>query len=392
MAEPLAPPDDLTVPRAGTTTTRGLLSRGLRRLLIDLGRLDGRFAPPAVRAAHAGLLAAIREAMADDPGAVWSALRRPTIGALIRYARFAGRAGEVLGELTATLAVELALAGALRDELRVPAPPRVISLARRTAWALPPGTLVCGATITHAGADGASELDAFALPADSLVAITDGLVLACVDNNPLARVEAHPDKQGNAVDLGGRTAAAWAAGLREALGIVAAYLPELAAEMAAVLQQVVPVGYDERRHVSASYQEAIGTVYLSLHPNAMTLAEALIHEFSHNKINLLFELDAVLENAFTPLYPSPVRPDPRPLHGVLLAVHAFVPVAELYRRMLAAGDPRAQDPGFRRRFAEIVAGNREGAAVLRAHARPTRVGAGVLAEIDRLDRGFEGAA
>ena len=41
----------------------------------------------------------------------------------------------------------------------------------------------------------------------------------------------------------------------------------------------VPVGWDEQRHLSASYQEAIGTVYLSLHPNPLTLAEALIHEF-----------------------------------------------------------------------------------------------------------------
>jgi len=390
MLEPLAPPEDLTIPRPGSTTVRTLLSRALRRLLTDLGRLDVRGAPAADRAGYTVLLAQVRETMASDPGAVWSALRRPTIGALIRYARFGGRASQVLGELTATLLVELAYAGAIDEAVRVRAPTRVISLGQRRVWDLPAGELECGAGVSHHG-DGVRPLEGFAA-ARCHWAIGDALVLACADNNPLAAVEAHPDKQGNAIDLGGRGAEEWVAVLRAALALIEMYMPELAGEMATVLHQIVPVGYDESRHVSASYQEAIGTVYLSLHPNVMTMAEALIHEFSHNKLNVLFELDAVLENAFSPLYPSPVRPDPRPLHGVLLAVHAFQPVARLYAAMLAAGEPCAADPGFGRRYAEIVAGNREGAAVLRAHARPTRVGAGVLREIDAIDRGFGGGA
>jgi len=130
---------------------------------------------------------------------------------------------------------------------------------------------------------------------------------------------------------------------------------------------------------------------MSLHPQAMTMAEALIHEFSHNKLAVLLEQGPLLENAFSPLYPSPVRPDPRPLHGVLLAVHAFLPVARLYERMIAGDDPRARHPEFRARFAAIVAGNGEGAAVLRAHARPTPLGVPLLAEIARWDRHFGGA-
>src|SRR6185503_20664745 len=94
--------------------------------------------------------------------------------------------------------------------------------------------------------------------------------------------------------------------------------------------------------LSASYQEAIGTIYMTLHPSLMTMTEALIHEFSHNKINALFEIDDVLENAWSPLYASPVRPDPRPLHGVLLAVHAFLPVARLYEALIQAREPAAQ--------------------------------------------------
>ncbi len=157
------------------------------------------------------------------------------------------------------------------------------------------------------------------------------------------------------------------------------------------VRQVVPVGYDAERHLSASYQEAIGTLYLTLHPQLMTMTEALIHEFSHNKLGALLELDPLLENAFHPLYKSPVRPDPRPLHGVLLAVHAFQPVARLYERMIEADHPRARSADFRRRYQQILATNREGAETVLTHGVPTEVGAAVLDEIRRWDDHYRGA-
>src|SRR5207253_2764315 len=92
--------------------------------------------------------------------------------------------------------------------------------------------------------------------------------------------------------------------------------------------------------------------------------------------------DDALENSFHPLYTSPVRPDPRPLRGVLLAVHAFLPVARLYEQMIAAGDP-AVNASFRARYDSIRRVNREGAEVLLEHARPTAVGRPILEEIRR---------
>jgi HEXXH motif-containing protein len=229
------------------------------------------------------------------------------------------------------------------------------------------------------------------LSADSLrpevVPIEGEIVLALADNNPLATQDAHPDKQGNAVDLGGHPASEWVASLREALTLVRLHLPAARDEMDLYVQQIVPVGFHADKHLSASYREAIGTLYLSLHPNPLTMVEALVHEFQHNKLNALLELDRVLENAHEPLYRSPVRPDPRPLHGVLLAVHAFLPVALLYERMIAAGDARASIASHRR-LREIARINREGTDVLRAHARPTPVGKALLDELFRWDRHF----
>jgi HEXXH motif-containing protein len=218
------------------------------------------------------------------------------------------------------------------------------------------------------------------------------MVLALADNNPLSMFEAHPDKEGNAIDLGGKSPDEWVATLREALSLVDAYLPDLGREMRLFVQQIVPVGYDEQKHLSASYQEAIGTIYMTLHPSLMTMTEALIHEFSHNKINALFEIDPVLENAFSPLYTSPVRPDPRPLHGVLLAVHAFLPVARLYERMIEEGHPFAKNAAFVERYKRVKQINSEGAEVVLQNGRATEVGRGLLEEIGRWEKHFAQSA
>jgi len=305
-------------------TARSILSAGLRRLLADLESL------PLTRSVRERVRALLR----SEPGRVFSALRRPTVGALIRCSR-AGR-------------VEPLLSDALAAELGLDVDPAIPCLSARR-------------------------------PAGAYHAVERALVLATVDTNPLAMLEAHPDKAGNAIDLGGQPIEAWVASLREALALIDAHLPVLRDELDLVVQQVVPVGYDERTHLSASYAEAVGTIYMTLHPNPWTMAEALIHEHQHNKLNALLDLDPVLLNDRSERYASPVRPDPRPLLGVLLAVHAFLPVEALYRAAIDAGQTART-----RRLEQVVQKNREGAQVLAAHARPTDVGRGLLDEIAAL--------
>jgi HEXXH motif-containing protein len=219
--------------------------------------------------------------------------------------------------------------------------------------------------------------------------IVPGVVLATCDNNPLSDFEAHPDKDGNTLSLGGHPASHWADVLRQCFALVDAELPLLGEELRVIARQIVPVGFDAERHLSASYQEAIGSAYLSLHPNLMTMTEAVIHEFQHNKLNAAAYLDPLLNNAFFPLFASPVRPDPRPLWGVLLAVHAFQPVAQLYRAMQHSGHADADSPSFRRRFEQIVAKNHDAATTVIDNADATSIGAQLLAEIGEIDAAFE---
>lgn len=208
----------------------------------------------------------------------------------------------------------------------------------------------------------------------ALLPLAHGVRLSTVDTNPLADIEAHPDKQGNAISLGGHGPGAWQAALREAFALIAQGVPTWAAELPHALRRIVPVGYHEQQHLSASYREAPGLAYMTLHPNRVTLAEAIVHETQHGKLNTLLQLDAVLENGRTTWTPSPVRPDLRPLEGVLLAVHAFVPVAAMHHGLAAAGHPLADDPWFQRRRAEVLAGNSRGMEILEEQGRWTPAG------------------
>ena len=395
---PLSPPRDLTLPEPGSTTARAVLSAAMRRLGVDLQAVWSR--PPKGARVEAGELAKLTSAtLRAAPGALVSALRRPTVGALVRCARNESLPGReaLLVALLAQLAFELALAGALPAPVRLRrVPARLLSIAARLAVPLPAdarAVLVENGRLTIERAGAAAITIDLEAPDEARIerpyhAITRDIVLARADNNPLAMDEAHPGKSGNAIDLGGHDVEAWTAALGGALALIERYLPDLRAEMDLYVQQIVPVGWDAEEHLSASYQEAIGTLYLSLHPNEMTLAEALIHEFSHTKLNALFEIDEVLENAWSPLYASPVRPDPRPLHGVLLAVHAFLPVARLYEEMVEAKDPRAQREAFLGRFAAIRRINREGAEVVLGNGKATALGAGLLEEIQRWTAHF----
>ncbi|MFV8753198.1 aKG-HExxH-type peptide beta-hydroxylase [Nannocystaceae bacterium ST9] len=387
--QPLRPPHDLTIPAPGSTTARDILSRAIRRAIQDLIRLAGtpgdrelaRFKPLLQRLLH------------DSPGALASALRRPNVGGLLRCLR--RRAPELpfadgVAELLATLYTELAHADALPEgAILHRLPTRIVSLAARKVIDVPAGAERAEfgpATIGFRGPGLTLDVDLNEHDeAPRLFPITDHLLLALADANPLAMSEAHPDKQGNAVDLGGHPVDEWTASLADALELIARYMPDLRGEIDLYLHTLIPVGWDEHQHLSASYQEIIGSVYMTLHPHRMTMVEATIHEFQHNKLHALLELDPLLHNAFAPLYSSPVRPDPRPLQGVLLAVHAFQPVARLYQLMRDAGHPGTEQPDFARRHAQIVKGNHEGASVLLEHGRPTAIGQGLLDEIRRWD-------
>ncbi len=412
--------DDLTLPDPGARSLRQVLSRQVRRWERAFPAMPVRLLAPGDRALYVASVQAWRALAETDRARAAHVLRMPTVSVLIECAlRHVGPQGDHaalatwLRELSALVLLELAVLGALPEagvtwtrEAEGRAPLTLRSVSANLALPLPdevtavrfgPGLLA----LERAG--GALQLalgDPAPLPAVAQSwgatrpyhVVVPGVFLALSDNNPLSDFEAHPDKEGNQLDLGDKPVSAWVESLRTCFALIDTHLPELGKELRLIARLIIPVGWDPERHLSASYQEYIGAIYLTLHPNDMTMVEAVIHEFQHNKINAAFNLDPLLRNAFSPLFTSPVRPDPRPLHGVILAVHAFQPVARLYEQMREAQHPWSKNPSWNRRFGVIVDKIRDGAATVLHNAEPTPVGARYFADMRRWDSHFASVA
>ncbi|MDP2311153.1 MAG: HEXXH motif-containing putative peptide modification protein [Pseudomonadota bacterium] len=366
----MRPAAPYTLPEHGVVWLTRARSRYLARAARLL--LDPTSVPSWLMSAWSGVREPFADILRAHPGDLLAAIALPQVGAPL----CAGRLDEAIPQLLLELSRRRVLG---REGMWWPnVVPRLLSAPRGVARTFDPPLI--GALFS----DGEVEIAA-GVPWDeggerAFLPLARGGWLALADNNPLALVEAHPDKSGNALSLGGHTAEAWVEALDAARALIARALPDVAAEHAQVLALVVPVGFEAEKSLSASYREAIGVVYLTLHPKVAVLAEALLHEVQHNKLNLLLWSDALLHDDGV-LVSSPVRPDPRPLLGVLLAVHAFLPVAQLHLELLAQGHP-AGDP---ERLRQVMQANREGLAVL-AGARPTALGAVLLDGMRALEQ------
>ncbi|MBM4392312.1 MAG: hypothetical protein FJ090_14420 [Deltaproteobacteria bacterium] len=319
---------------------------------------------------------ALAECFRASPGAFYSALSLPTVAAPACGADLLAAVPQLLVELARQRALPEGgvFWGAPVSRLVVPA----LAVARR--FESPRVGMLFGNGVVTVSP---TEEWVLAPGEGGAWPLAEGGWLLGADTNPLAMMELHPDKSGNALDFGQATPAEWVASIDRARARVARYLPALAAEHRTLLAGIVPVGQHGEKSLSASYKEAIGLAYLSLHPSSLTMTEALVHEVQHTKANLLSWSDPLVENS-DERYPSPVRPDPRPLWGVLLAVHAFLPVALIHRAMYQSGDPE-HDPG---RYREVLQVNHDGMEVLRAHARPTPLGRQLVDGMDALEAAF----
>jgi HEXXH motif-containing protein len=368
--------EDLTLPREGSRTAHRVFSAALRRSMAELRHelravSVGRSAPGWATAlrddverlaiSEPGLLATVAR---DVHVSVWlRCLRGPTVDPM-RGAR--------------GLALSLSLALAHADALSQPT--RVRSPGWTAASLFARQHVPASEAEVEVAPDGSVSVDGASLDVPPAIFSIDGsqVLLATADGNPLWSREEHPDKSGNAVDLGGHPASEWTEMLARALTLIGEFEPDLRREIELGLQLFVPVGFDANQHVSATFAEALGQAYLSLHPSPLTMAEAIIHEFSHNKIGAAIELGPLLENPWDE-HPSPVRPDDRPLHGVLLAAHAFVPVARFCQRIRDAKHPLAN--AATEHLQRYMPMNHEAISTLQTHGRWTQAGRPVVAEL-----------
>lgn len=105
------------------------------------------------------------------------------------------------------------------------------------------------------------------------------------------------------------------------------------------IQFIVPVKYTDRdTHRSFSSSLLPDVLFMSENADALELAEAIIHESSHNYLNQVMSTTDLLTGKEGPkLFYSPWRKDPRPLTGLLHAIFVFTEVCTFYRLLLKKG-------------------------------------------------------
>jgi hypothetical protein len=78
-----------------------------------------------------------------------------------------------------------------------------------------------------------------------------------------------------------------------------------------------------------------GLVYLDTCGGALQIFEALVHESAHHHLRFEEANGPLIDPTHTRLYDSPLRRNPRPLRGILLAFHALVYICAAYRELAA---------------------------------------------------------
>ncbi|MCP9928327.1 hypothetical protein KBY90_10610 [Cyanobium sp. CH-040] len=114
------------------------------------------------------------------------------------------------------------------------------------------------------------------------------------------------------------------------------------------------------------------------------LLERLVHEFAHTELFVIGQDSRLCRNDDDERHQVLIRPDPRPMHGIIHALYVSARCAELFRRLLAAelpGDTPGQGPrdGIRAMLERVTALGRSALEAVQKHGQLTETGAGVVA-------------
>ena len=156
--------------------------------------------------------------------------------------------------------------------------------------------------------------------------------LTSEDNNPYNKEEAHPEHVSQwavSGNWGEKTEQEWLDIYIKSFKLLKRIDEWIYDELNQIITKIIPLWTSLWTHNSASYKECVWHLYMwytidSGSPEVNNL-EAIIHESSHNKLNLLLQFDKILLNDREEKYYSAIRPDARHIHGVFLWYHAFAP-------------------------------------------------------------------
>ena len=140
----------------------------------------------------------------------------------------------------------------------------------------------------------------------------------------------HPDHKKNNIQVtfGNKTPEEWRVLFAQSFDIVRRVSPWFMGEIDLIIRKVIPLDVSYGVHNSGSYSDFIGHLVMSYptgidHPE-LALLEAILHEYNHNKLNLILQTKNLILNDHREIYYSPYRPDARHIQWIYLGVHAIL--------------------------------------------------------------------
>lgn len=156
--------------------------------------------------------------------------------------------------------------------------------------------------------------------------------LTTEDYNPYSADSSHPDHEGSGAGVWwwNRPEAEWLQVYTKTFELLKRIDEGVYDELNQIIGKIMPFGTSEGLHNSCSHKDCIGHLYMWYTTDTDTpefnIVEAVIHESSHNKLNLIMQQHDLILNDMTEKYYSAYRPDARHIKGTYLWLHAFAPV------------------------------------------------------------------
>lgn len=130
--------------------------------------------------------------------------------------------------------------------------------------------------------------------------------------------------------------------LGAAIAELDAVWPEFAQELRQSVVKIVlfrgptAIGFADFEHHHAIFLKEAYVIGADVTPTS--LAEEIIHEASHVRLNTSIAVQPFFENPPEELYDSPLRPDPRPMFGVYHQMFVLRRLKEFYARKIAVSN------------------------------------------------------
>lgn len=136
----------------------------------------------------------------------------------------------------------------------------------------------------------------------------------------------------------------WLSALEDAVGLLEAATPDYLRWVRTVLRTVVPLRARPGTFNSGSERFTPGVICLSDQAYRWPLAEMLVHESTHQYLNIICRLGPLDDGSDERLYFSPFRSKDRPIYFIVVAYHAFANVLLFYREARRNGQLPAAMP------------------------------------------------